>query len=35
MKNTYSTFYSILAEFVSDKGVVNPQGPDGRLAVIK
>jgi 5'-nucleotidase len=33
MENTYSTFYSILEEIVNNAGVLNPSGPDGRLAV--
>ncbi len=35
IQNTYSTFYSILAEIVVDKGVLNPGRPDGRLTIIK
>jgi len=36
LKNTYSTFYSILAELAESKGVLlNPGKPDGRLTVIK
>jgi 5'-nucleotidase len=34
LTNTYSTFYSILCEFVENQGVINPGDPDGRLAVI-
>jgi 5'-nucleotidase len=33
--NTYSTFYSILAEIVSSTGVLNPGEPDGRVAIIR
>jgi len=33
MENTYSTFYSILEEIVGNEGVLNPELPDGRLAV--
>jgi 5'-nucleotidase / UDP-sugar diphosphatase len=32
-ENTYSTMYSILEEIVNKEGVLNPQEPDGRLAV--
>jgi 5'-nucleotidase/UDP-sugar diphosphatase len=32
-KNTYSTFYSILAELAGNRGVLNPGEPDGRLTV--
>ena len=32
-ENTYSTFYSILEEIVGNEGVLNPELPDGRLAV--
>ncbi len=33
MENTYSTFYSILEEIVSNEGVLNPEPPDGRIKV--
>jgi len=32
--NTYSTFYSILAEIAGKEGVLNPEEPDGRLTVV-
>jgi len=35
LKNTYSTFYSILAEFAGNQGVLNPGEPDGRLTVLR
>ncbi len=35
LKNTYSTFYSILAESMGNRGVLNPGDPDGRLTVIR
>jgi len=35
LKNTYSTFYSILTEFVESKGVLNPGKPDNRLKIEK
>lgn len=35
LKNTYSTFYSILAELVGSMGILNPASPDGRLTVVK
>ena len=34
-KNTYSTFYSILAAMAEEKGIINPDPPDGRVAIIK
>lgn len=33
--NTYSTFYSILADFAQEKGVLNPGKPDKRLRIIR
>ena len=33
--NTYSTFYSILADFAQEKGVLNPGKPDNRLRIMK
>ena len=33
LENTYSTFYSILAEIAGNEGVLNPEQPDGRLTV--
>ncbi len=33
--NTYSTFYSILAEVVSSTGELNPGEPDGRVSIIR
>jgi len=33
-ENTYSTFYLILEEIVSNEGVLNPEEPDGRLKVV-
>lgn len=35
LKNTYSTFYSILADIAVDQGVLNPGEPDGRLTVLR
>jgi len=35
LKNTYSTFYSILAEFIGNRGVLNPGKPDQRIIVIE
>ncbi len=35
LNNTYSTFYSIMADFVEANGVLNPSPPDQRLTVIK
>ncbi len=35
LDNTYSTFYSILAEVVSSTGVLNPGEPDGRVTIIR
>jgi 5'-nucleotidase len=34
LRNTYSTFYSILVEFVETKKIINPKKPDNRLAII-
>lgn len=34
-ENTYSTFYSILAEIAGNEGVLNPGAPDGRLTVVR
>jgi 5'-nucleotidase len=33
LKNTYSTFYSILAELAENKGILNPGSPDKRVIV--
>ncbi|MFH1502754.1 MAG: 5'-nucleotidase C-terminal domain-containing protein [Candidatus Eisenbacteria bacterium] len=33
LENTYSTFYSILAEIAGNEGVLNPGAPDGRLTL--
>ena len=33
LENTYSTFYSILAEIAGNEGVLNPEQRDGRLTV--
>jgi len=35
LENTYSTFYSILAEIAGNEGVLNPEAPDGRLTVVQ
>ena len=35
LENTYSTFYSILAEIAGNEGVLNPEQPDGRLTVVR
>ncbi len=35
LKNTYSTFYSILAEYIGNQGVLNPGQPDQRIIVIE
>lgn len=35
LDNTYSTFYSILAEIVSSTGELNPGEPDGRVKIIR
>ena len=35
LDNTYSTFYSILAEVVSSTGELNPGEPDGRVEIIR
>ena len=35
LENTYSTFYSILAEIAGNEGVLNPGEPDGRLTVVE
>ncbi len=34
-ENTYSTFYSILAEIACNEGVLNPEAPDGRLTAVQ
>jgi 5'-nucleotidase len=34
-ENTYSTFYSILAEIACNEGVLNPEAPDGRLKAVQ
>jgi len=34
-ENTYSTFYSILAEIACNEGVLNPEAPDGRLMAVQ
>ena len=34
LKNTYSTFYSIMAEFIDNKGILNPGKADQRITVI-
>ncbi len=33
-KNTYSTFYSILSEYVQHHHVVSPPDPDGRITIL-
>jgi hypothetical protein len=33
-ENTYSTFYSIMAEIAANEGVLNPEEPDDRLTVL-
>ncbi len=33
LKNTYSTFYSILSEFVETKKIINPPDIDGRIKI--
>ncbi len=35
LKNTYSTFYSILAEAAGNQAALNPPQPDGRIKVIR
>ncbi|UCF73130.1 MAG: 5'-nucleotidase C-terminal domain-containing protein [Deltaproteobacteria bacterium] len=35
INNTYSTFYSILAELAASRGSLNPASPDGRLTAIR
>ena len=35
LKNTYSTFYSIMAEFIGNKGILNPGKSDQRIIVIE
>jgi len=35
LKNTYSTFYSILAELAGHRGILNPASPDGRVTVLR
>lgn len=35
VKNTYSTFYSILAEAASNNDVLSPLPPDGRVSIIR
>jgi 5'-nucleotidase len=34
-ENTYSTFYSIMAEIAANEGVLNPEEPDGRMIVLQ
>ena len=34
MKNTYASFYSIMADFLNDKKVLTPGKPDGRIEVV-
>jgi len=33
--NTYSTFYSIIADYVAENKKVNPPEPDGRIKIVK
>jgi 5'-nucleotidase/UDP-sugar diphosphatase len=35
MENTYSTFYSIMAEIAANEGVLNPEPPDDRMTVLQ
>ncbi|MCD4690624.1 5'-nucleotidase C-terminal domain-containing protein [bacterium] len=35
VKNTYSTFYSILAEAASNSDALNPSPPDGRVRIVR
>lgn len=35
LENTYSTFYSILAEIACNEGVLNSEATDGRLTVVQ
>ena len=35
LENTYSTFYSILAEIAGNEGVLNPEDEDGRLTIVR
>ena len=35
IKNTYSTFYSILSEYVQNRHEVSPPDPDGRIEIVK
>ena len=35
VKNTYSTFYSIIAEAASNNEILNPSPPDGRIGIIE
>ncbi len=35
LENTYSTFYSIMAEVLANEGVLSPAPPDGRLKVLQ
>lgn len=35
LENTYSTFYSIMAEIAGNEGILNPAEPDGRLTVVR
>ncbi len=35
VKNTYSTFYSILAEYVQNQHEVSPPDPDGRIKILR
>ena len=34
VNNTYSTFYSILSEYVQNHKVVSPPAPDGRIKIL-
>jgi 5'-nucleotidase len=35
LENTYSTFYSIMAEIAANEGVLNPEPPDDRMTVLQ
>lgn len=35
VKNTYSTFYSIIAEAASNNETLNPAPPDGRAVIVE
>jgi 5'-nucleotidase len=35
LENTYSTFYAIMAEIAANEGVLNPEPPDDRIAVLR